>query len=85
MPDIQIGPAFLFVLGLLFAIYGLSQLIQAYRPTPLDEWMARALPGAGAVVLGVLLTWSSYRLGLGTAAATALHASGMTGAAFLVR
>jgi hypothetical protein len=72
----QIGPAFLFASGLSLTVYGLGQLARAWYVGPIDKWMAKVLPGAGAVVLGVLLTWGGYRIGLDMAAATALHVSG---------
>lgn len=85
MLDTPIGATFTTALGLLFAAYGLAQLVQAYRPVPLDEWIARVVPGAGAVVLGGLLAWSGYQLGLSTAAATALQVSRRMGAAVTAR
>ena len=62
MLDHQIGPAFMIVLGLTFSTYGVGLLVQACRVEPLNEWMAKALPGAGAIMLGVLFAWSGYWL-----------------------
>jgi hypothetical protein len=85
MLDNDVGPGFMIILGLVFATYGLGQLVQAYRLEQLDEWAAKVLPGAGAVMLGALFAWSGYRLGADTAAAAALHASRVMGAAFITR
>ena len=58
----QIGPVFLAMLSLIFGVYGVRELALACRPWPFDEWIERALPGAGAVTLSAVFAGCSYRL-----------------------
>ena len=62
MLDVQIGPAFLITSGMFSGLYSVSQLALAYHLEPFSEWVAKALPGAGAVLIGVLFAWDGYRL-----------------------
>jgi hypothetical protein len=85
MLQTQVGPAFLFASGLSLTAYGLGQLAQAWYVGPLGKWMAKVLPGAGAVMLGVLFTWSGYQIGFDASTVAALRASRVTGASMLHR
>jgi hypothetical protein len=76
MLQTQVGPAFLFASGLSLTAYGLGQLAQAWYVGPLGKWMAKVLPGAGAVMLGVLFTWSGYQIGFDASTVAALRALG---------
>ena len=54
MSESEIGPIVMGVLSAVFGGYGLRELVLAYRIEPFDEWLARAVPAAGGVLLGVL-------------------------------
>jgi len=62
MPDDQIGPAFLMVLGLAFGSYGVRELALAYRSDPFGEWIEKAVLGAGGLAVGALFAVCGYRL-----------------------
>lgn len=62
MLDDEIGPAFLGALSLVFGGYGVRELALACRLGPSSAWIERALPGAGALVLGAPFAWCGYRL-----------------------
>ena len=66
MFDDPIGPVFLATLSLAFCGYGVWELTRAWRLEPLDQWIEKALPGAGSLTLGVLFALCSYRLIAGT-------------------
>jgi hypothetical protein len=62
MLDVQIGPVFLFTFGGMFAVYGATEIVRAYRIASFDAWIVTVLPAAGAFALGTLLVWSGLRL-----------------------
>lgn len=62
MPDNQIGPIFLGVLGLGFSLYGVRELALAYFLEPVGEWFQKAFLGANSLMLGALFACCSYRL-----------------------
>ena len=57
----QVGLGFMAALSAFFGSYGLGEFVRAYRAVALDEWGARALPGAGGVILGVVLAANTWQ------------------------
>ena len=57
----QFGLGFVAALSAFFGGYGLGELVRAYRAVALDEWGARALPGAGGLILGVVLAVTTWQ------------------------
>jgi hypothetical protein len=57
----RVGLGFIAALSAFFGGYGLEELARAYRAITLDEWRARALPGAGGVILGVVLAVTTWQ------------------------
>ena len=60
--QVQIGPAFLCALGLVFGGYGVWELALAYRIKSLHDWVEKAALGAGSLTLCVLFASCSVRL-----------------------